>query len=134
MSRNLTLLAATVLSLNAGQTFAADLGGACCGDLKDRVAELEATTVRKANRAVSLSISGEVNRALLIWDDGTRSDTYVVDNAAPDEGSKLRVSGEGRLSDDWRSGFIHEPRARHIFPVSSFPFAFHSWMTLSPWP
>jgi hypothetical protein len=29
---------------------AADLGGNCCADLEERVAELEATTVRKGNR------------------------------------------------------------------------------------
>ncbi len=29
---------------------AADLGGDCCADLEERVAELEATTVRKGNR------------------------------------------------------------------------------------
>ena len=28
---------------------AADLGGDCCSDLEERVAELEATTVRKVN-------------------------------------------------------------------------------------
>jgi hypothetical protein len=31
---------------------AADLGGDCCADLEDRVAELEATTVRKGNKKV----------------------------------------------------------------------------------
>jgi hypothetical protein len=29
---------------------AADLGGDCCSDLEERVAELEATTVRKGNK------------------------------------------------------------------------------------
>ncbi len=31
---------------------AADLGGNCCADLEERVAELEATTARKGNRKV----------------------------------------------------------------------------------
>ena len=31
---------------------AADLGGDCCGDLEERIAELEATTARKGNRKV----------------------------------------------------------------------------------
>ena len=44
---------------------AADLGGDCCADLEERVAELEATTARKGNRKVSLTISGWVNQALL---------------------------------------------------------------------
>ena len=33
---------------------AADLGGDCCADLEERVAELEATTARKGNRKMSL--------------------------------------------------------------------------------
>ncbi len=32
---------------------AADLGGDCCADLEERIAELEATTARKGNRKVS---------------------------------------------------------------------------------
>jgi hypothetical protein len=35
---------------------AADLGGDCCADLEDRVAELEATTVRKGNKKVSVQL------------------------------------------------------------------------------
>jgi hypothetical protein len=49
---------------------AADLGGDCCADLEDRVAELEATTVRKGNKKVSVTLYGQVNRAALFWDDG----------------------------------------------------------------
>ena len=35
---------------------AADIGGDCCSDLEERVAELEATTVRKGNNKVSLTL------------------------------------------------------------------------------
>ena len=41
---------------------AADLGGDCCADLEERVAELEATTARKGNRKMSLTVYGQVNR------------------------------------------------------------------------
>lgn len=51
----LALLAA--LGLFAGSpASAADLGGDCCADLEERIAELEATTVRKGNRKVKLEI------------------------------------------------------------------------------
>ena len=38
------------------------------------VAVLEATTARKGNRKVSLTVSGWMNQALLVWDDGHDSD------------------------------------------------------------
>ena len=68
----LTLAAGLSLSSSAN---AADLGGNCCADLEERVAELEATTARKGNRKVSLTVSGQVNRAIVHWDDGVRSKT-----------------------------------------------------------
>ena len=49
---------------------AADLGGDCCADLEERVAELEATTARKGNRRVSLTISGQVTTGVMYWRDG----------------------------------------------------------------
>ncbi len=49
---------------------AADLGGDCCADLEERVAELEATTVRKGNKKVSVTLSGWVVKSMNWWDDG----------------------------------------------------------------
>ncbi len=60
---------------------AADLGGDCCADLEERVAELEATTARKGNRKMSLTITGQVHRMILGWNDGKDSDIYYgLDN------------------------------------------------------
>src|SRR5882762_5748606 len=60
---------------------AADLGGDCCADLEERVAELEATTARKGNRKMSLTVTGQVHRMVMWWDDGTSSKTYYgIDN------------------------------------------------------
>ena len=56
---------------------AADLGGNCCADLEERIAELEATTARKGNRKVSLTISGWVTEQIMGWDDGLDTDAYV---------------------------------------------------------
>lgn len=50
--------AAPVLVVSAMPTAAADLGGTCCADLEERIAELEATTARKGSRKVSLTVSG----------------------------------------------------------------------------
>ena len=49
-----------------GKAKAADLGGNCCADLEERIAELEATTARKGNRKVTLTISGEVSKGASI--------------------------------------------------------------------
>ncbi len=85
---------------------AADLGGDCCADLEERVAELEATTVRKGNRKVSLELSGQVNRALLVWDDGIDSDAFVVDNDF--SSTRFRMKGSGTMKPGWKAGFLIE--------------------------
>src|SRR5690606_4460447 len=57
--------------LFASNAMAADLGvgGNCCADLEERVAELEATTARKGNRKVSLTIYGQITKSILWHDD-----------------------------------------------------------------
>ena len=92
--------------LNAGSAQAADLGGNCCADLEERVAELEATTVRKGNRRVSLTLSGQVNRSLMYWNDGFDSDIYSVDNAISN--SRFRLGGTGKINADLTAGFLVE--------------------------
>jgi hypothetical protein len=82
---------------------AADLGGDCCADLEERVAELEATTVRKGNRKVSLKLSGQVNRAMLYWDDGTDDDVYFVD--VENSSTRFRLTGSGVISPGRTAGF-----------------------------
>jgi hypothetical protein len=104
------MAAATALLLGvgaSGKAQAADLGGGgCCGDLEERVAELEATTARKGNRVVSLQISGQINKALLIWDDGVDSDAYIVD---PDsDGSRFRFTGKAQIKPGWEAGYMME--------------------------
>jgi hypothetical protein len=94
----------------AAPAHAADLGGNCCADLEQRVAELEATTARKGNRRVSLEVSGQVNRALLAWDDGFDSDAYIVDNSH--SSSRFRFRGSGTIKEGWRAGFIIEIETR----------------------
>jgi len=85
---------------------AADLGGDCCADLEERVAELEATTVRKSNRVVSVQIYGQVNKALVIWDDGVDSDLYMTDNDV--SSSRFGLRGKGTIKPGWTAGYRFE--------------------------
>ncbi len=85
---------------------AADLGGNCCADLEERVAELEATTARKGNRKVSLTVSGWVNEAVFGWDDGTEQNVYVGTNAL--EQSRFRFTGSAKIDKDWSAGYVLE--------------------------
>ncbi len=86
---------------------AADLGGNCCADLEERIAELEATTARKGTRKVSLEISGWLNKTILFWDDSIRSDVYAgIDNDAAS--SRWRFVGSAMISPDVTAGFQYE--------------------------
>src|SRR5256714_15538211 len=72
---------------------AADLGGDCCADLEERVAELEATTARKGNRKMSLTITGQVNRLIMAWGDGHPHGIYYgIDKA--NNSSRFSFLGE----------------------------------------
>jgi predicted porin len=108
MTSRFALAAAAGLLLGAAMTpaKAADLGGGCCADLEERVAELEATTARKGNRVVSLQVYGQVNKALLIFDDGVDSDAFVVDNDA--SGSRIGFTGSAKFKPGWSAGYLME--------------------------
>lgn len=96
----LSLLAAAGLLLAGGASAqAADLGGDCCADLEERIAELEATTARKGNRKVSLTVYGQVNEAIGWWDDGVEQNVYNMTN----DTSRTRIGfrGKAKISGDW---------------------------------
>src|SRR5262245_31501356 len=82
---------------------AAGRRGESCADLEERVAELEATTVRKGNKKVSVTLYGQTNKAVLTWDDGAENNTYVVDNNY--ESSRFGFKGSAKISGDWSAGY-----------------------------
>jgi len=92
---------------------AADLGGDCCADLEERVAELEATTARKGNRKVSLTVSGWVGQQVMFWDDGVESNTYIHDLGST-LGSHFKFTGSAQINSEWSAGYV-----LHIEAISS---------------
>jgi len=101
------LALASAISMFAVSTAnAADLGGNCCADLEERIAELEATTVRKGNRKVSLTVSGFVGHQMMFWDDGKISDIYIGDGG--NIFSRFRFTGNAKIRPDLTAGFTYE--------------------------
>ncbi len=85
--------------------YAADLGGDCCADLEERVAELEATTARKGNRKVSLTISGHVARDFGWYEDEYGgSEFYSQGNGTT--GSRIQFAGSAALTSSWTAGYV----------------------------
>src|SRR5262245_26001534 len=105
---SLSALAATGLlvgGLSATGANAADLGGNCCADLEERIAELEATTARKGNRKVSLTISGWVAEQVTYWDDGIESNTYVT-GVGTTLSSNVKFTGQASIAPGWTAGYV----------------------------
>ncbi len=84
---------------------AADLGGNCCADLEERIAELEATTARKGNRKVSLTISGWVAEQVVYWDDGNESNIYVTGIGRTLQ-SHFKMTGQATIAPGWTAGYV----------------------------
>jgi len=114
ITRTMTTVAlAAVLAIGSQQAYAADklVGGQCCADLEERIAELEATTARKGNRKMSLTVSGQVNQAVLFHDmsEGLTSvpQTSIIGNNELST-SRVRFEGSGKINQDWSAGFVME--------------------------
>ncbi len=58
---------------------------------------MAAPVVTSGNNKVRLNISGQINRGVLVMDDGDNTDTFHVDNDA--SSSRIRLIGEADLSD-----------------------------------
>jgi hypothetical protein len=108
-SSRITIAAALGMTLggfamSATPAKAADLGGDCCADLEERVAELEATTVRKGNKKVSVTLSGWVVKLGSWWDDGQESNFYVGDKDTT-LSSHFQISGSAVIAPGWSGGY-----------------------------
>jgi len=100
----LALLAAALLA--GSEAAHAGAGAECCADLEARVTALEETTARKGNRKVKLTVSGWVNEAMFLWNDGTDKNIYIGTNTL--EQSRFRFVGEAQINKEWSAGYIIE--------------------------
>lgn len=109
-----------VLGLSA--TAAAEPVLACCDGLESRIADLEATTARKGNRHISLTVSGLITQPLMFWSDGQTQDVYAVSNEV--KRSRLRFSGDGKIAPGWSAGTVLEigPNPSPLAPMDQFRF------------
>lgn len=98
---------AAMMLVLGGQSYAADLGGNCCADLDERIAELEATTARKGNRKVTVEVSGQVNEAVLFSDvDGGDFRSRIIPNT--NSVSRFGFKGSAKINQDWSAGYLME--------------------------
>ena len=86
---------------------AADLGGNCCADLEERIAELEATTARKGNRKVSLTISGWVAEQVVWFDDGIADESNIyVTGIGRTLQSHFKLTGQATIAPGYQAGYV----------------------------
>jgi len=127
------LVAAGLLAggLSAGSASAADLGGNCCADLEERIAELEATTARKGNRKVSLTISGWVGEQVMWWDDGGEQNVYVT-GLGSTLASHFKFTGQATISPGWSAGYVIHVEAMDSDSLTINQFSQHNPSALQP--
>ncbi len=71
------------------------------------MAELEATTARKGNRKVSLTLYGWVNKGIMYWNDGRQSNTYFgIDNT--NFATRFGMRGDAKINPE-REGWLLDP-------------------------
>ncbi|WP_291002510.1 hypothetical protein [Hyphomicrobium sp.] len=118
MSRLAFAAALTLCVLDPDSLAAADLGGSCCADLEERIAELEATTARKGNRKVSLTVTGYVTKQIMFWDDGVEHNAYIQD-IGPTQATNFRFTGEATIAPGWKAGYLMRIQDLHDNPMGA---------------
>ena len=109
----LVLIGFIILAGHYAGAFAADLssiGGNCCADLEERIAELEATTAKKGGKKMALVVYGQISESLVYLDaPGVQtSHLQVQSNSNRDAQSFVGFKGEAQIAPSNRVGFILE--------------------------
>ena len=118
-----TLLTGLLSTTSVTAVNAADLGGNCCADLEERVAELEATTARKGNRKVSLAITGYVAEQVMWYDNGATDDFYVT-GIGSTLNSNFKLTGSANINSDVSAGYVIQVEVSTSDPLTAGNTAF----------
>ena len=95
---SLGCLLVALLQIAAGAARAFELS-----DLEERIAELEQTTAHMASRRLFLTMYGQIDRALLFWNDGFDKGTHGVDNQT--SSSRFGFAGHATIKPGWTAGY-----------------------------
>ena len=79
-------------------------------DLENRIAELEQTAARTGGKSISVQLYGQVNRAVIAWDDGFTTDVRSIDNST--SSTRVGMFGQGRIGNRWAAGYRIELEVR----------------------
>ncbi|MFM9850687.1 MAG: porin [Hyphomicrobiaceae bacterium] len=83
--------------------------------LEQRIAELEAASLRAGDRKLTMHIYGQVNQAIMFWDDGFKSGMRVIDNDTSSSrfGIMGRTTSRSAPTVGYRIEFEIDPLSRH---------------------
>jgi hypothetical protein len=90
-------LATFAIFLAAAPADGSELADQCCGDLEERVAELQAATARKGGHTISLTVSGYVAQEITWWDDGSERNVYLH-GLGPTQATHVKFTGEAQIA------------------------------------
>jgi predicted porin len=91
-------LLGALLQVAAGAAWASGLS-----DLEERIAELEQTVAGTGGRRMSVTMYGQINRAVLFWSDGFDTGTHHVDNHT--SSSRFGFAGHAPIKPGWTAGY-----------------------------
>jgi predicted porin len=104
------LIAITQIGLFALPARANDTRTSCCADLEALISQLTAAVSRSDNSERYIRIYGQLNRAVMFWDDGKKSSAYAVDNQT--SSSRLGLVGKHEMLGDLSTGYRIEIDSR----------------------
>ena len=85
--------------------YAADLGGNCCSDLEERIAELETTTARKGNRKMSVTVYGQVHKSIMWHDIDNDALARPIIGDGSQQPTLFGFQGDAKISPEVKAGF-----------------------------